>query len=171
MVSRVLKLLCVFFSVLTVILCGCGKTAADKKEICADFQGNFCADYRGMTVDGTIVNTRQGVCAIDITSPETLSGLSLQFKSGETVLSRDGAKATADEAYLPSVSFPSVIREALAEIAAGNYTADKSPNAFLLPLSCGECMLTVDENALLQSMEIGGADCRVRFSGCEKLGG
>lgn len=171
MVTRVLKLLCVFFVSLTVMLCGCGKNADSKVEICADFQASFSADYRGLALAGTIVNTRQGVCAVDITAPETLNGLSLQYKSGETVIARDGVKATADEAYLPHESFPSILREILTEIAAGNYTAQEEKGTYSLSLSCGECILTTDLGNLPQAAEVSVADCRIRFSDCEKLGG
>ena len=166
MVTRVLKLLCVFFLSLTVMLCGCGKNSG--ATLYADFKADFSAQYKGMTLKGEIVNTRQGVESLDISSPETLSGLSLSYRDGEIKLGRGEAAATADEGYLPVQSFPSLLREILSNIASGNYS-EKENKTYSQSLSVGECVFTVDENGLPQSIKA-GTDFSVRFSNLKKTG-
>ena len=166
MVTKVLKLLCVFFLSVTVMLCGCGKNSG--ATLCADFRADFTAHYKGLTLAGQIVNTRQGVESLDIDSPDTLSGLSLSYRSGDIKLNRGDAAATADESYLPGRSFPSLLREILANIAAGNYSI-KENNTYSQSVSCGECVFTVDENGLPQSIEA-GKDFSVKFINLKKTG-
>lgn len=166
MVTRLLKLLCVFFLSLTVMLCGCGKNVG--APLCADFKADFTASYRGLTLSGQIVNTRQGVASLDITSPKTLSGLSVRYRDGEIKLNRGDAAATADEGYLPGQSFPSLMREILKNIADGNYSV-KEKNTYIQSLSCGECTVTSDENGLPLTV-YAGTDFALEFSNLKKTG-
>ena len=166
--ARIVKLLCVFFATLSVLLCGCGRGARNKPELCADFKADFSADYKGMAVKGSLSTTHQGVCVIDISSPETLSGLQVRRKSGEVAISRGAIQATADEGYLPEAGFPSVLYEIFTSVAAKDYSAAED-NTYALNLSCGGCKLTVDSDFLIQSAEIPGC-CKVRFSNSEKIG-
>ena len=166
--AKIVKLLCVFFATLSVLFCGCGRGEKKKTELCADFQADFSAEYKGMTVEGSLSTTHQGVCVIEITSPETLSGLQMRCKSGEIALSRGAIQATADEGYLPESSLPSVLRELFTSVAAKDYIA-AAGNTYELTLSCGDCKLTANGDQLIQTAEIPGC-CTVRFSNCEKIG-
>ncbi len=166
--AKIVKLLCVFFATLTVLLCGCGGGEKEKPELCADFKANFSADFKGLTVEGSLNTTRQGVCVIDVSSPETLGGLQVRYKSGEVALSRGAVQATADEGYLPESGLPQVLRELFTSIAAKDYSAGED-GAFTLSLSCGDCKLTADSELLPQTAEIPGC-CTVQFSDCEKIG-
>lgn len=168
MVAKMLKLLCVFFSVLTVLLCGCGKH--HPVLLCADFKADFVAKYKGMSLSGQLTHTRQGVCSIDIRSPDTLRGLSLRSRSGELILSQGSAAATADEGYLPAGSFPSLMGEILGNIAAGRYT-EREKNTFSQSLSCGECLFTADDSGVPLTVEATDAVLTVTFSNGEKIGG
>ena len=163
-----MKLLCVFFATLSVLLCGCGGGEKEKAELCADFQADFSADYKGLTVKGSLSATHQGLCVMNVSSPETLSGLQIRCKSGEVAVSRGAVQATADEGYLPESSLPSVIRELFKAVATRQYTA-AGDNTYSLTLSCGDCKLTADGDFLLQTAEIPGC-CKVQFYNCEKIG-
>lgn len=166
--ARIVKLLCVFFATLSVLLCGCERGEREKPELCADLTADFSADYNGLTFRGSLSNTRQGVCVIDIQSPETLGGLQVRYKSGEVALSRGALQATADEGYLPECGLPSVLREIFSVVAAKDYTVSED-GTYELSLSCGECKLTADGDFLPKTAEIPGC-CTVKFSNCEKIG-
>lgn len=166
--ARIVKLLCVFFATLSVLLCGCGRGERNKPELCADFKADFSVDYKGMIVKGSLSTTHQGVCVIDISSPETISGLQVCCKSGEVALSRGVIQATADEGYLPAAGLPSVLYEIFTSVAAKNYSAAED-NTYELTLSCGDCKLRADGDYFLKTAEIPGC-CTVQFSNCEKIG-
>ena len=104
MAAKILKLLCVFFSVLTVLLCGCEHNK-HTSAVKTDFSADFSAEYRGLKLSGSLVNTRQGYCAIELSAPKTLEGLSVTRQDNELSIARGGVKATADESYLPSSLF------------------------------------------------------------------
>ena len=164
MAARILKLLCVFFSVLTVLLCGCEH---DKKSnaVNTDFIADFKAHYRGMELSGTLINNRRGYCAIELSSPETLDGLSVSYSGNELALSRSGVKATADEAYLPNDSFCSILHQILKNTPNGS---GSSP--IKLDLSCGNADLTVDNNGLPKEASAQSLDFSITFSNAKATG-
>ncbi len=109
MANRVLNALCVFF-ILPVILCGCGK---DRESVVTDFTADFTAEYRAMSLSGKLTSDRRGLFNIEITSPDTLGGIGINIKNGVTELKKGELSCTADEAYLPQSSFPSLMKTAL----------------------------------------------------------
>lgn len=163
MAARVLKLLCVLFSVLAVLACGCGKHNGQKETVNTDFSADFSADYRGLPLQGTLFSTHQGVCVIDLLAPETLGGLGFHYKDNTLEISRGGMKATADEAYLPGEGFPSLLHEALQKAASGDYVPAQEEHTYKLLLKAGEGLLTVDNNGFPQRFAVDSADCAVRF--------
>ena len=110
MAIKVLKLLCAVLATAAVLLCGCTKrNAPNPPEL--HFQADFTADYHGIHPAGSLTRTRQGVCTMTFTAPQTLAGLQICCKDGEIALSREEAAATADEPYLPDDSFPMIVSE------------------------------------------------------------
>jgi hypothetical protein len=107
MTKRVLTALCVFFFIL---LCGCGTTG---KSAVTDFAADFTADYRELELSGKISADRRGIVNIEIKTPDTLNGIKIVYKNGETELKRDSLSCTADEAYIPETGFPSLLKSAL----------------------------------------------------------
>lgn len=164
MAARILKLLCVFFSVLTVLLCGCERDR-NSNAVNTDFSADFRAQYRGMELSGSLINTRQGYCAIELSSPETLNGLSVSYSGNELALSRSGVKATADETYLPSDSFCSILHEILKAAAES-----KGDSPVKLELPCGEADLTVDENGLPKEASMLSQEFSITFSNGKATG-
>lgn len=164
MAAKILKLLCVFFSVLTVLLCGC-EHDKNSNEVNTDFSADFKAHYRGMELSGTLTNTRQSYCAIELNSPETLDGLSVSYIGGELALSRSIVKATADEAFLPSDSFCSILHEILKAAPNGS---GSSPIKLELP--CGNADLTVDDNGLPKEASAQSLDFSITFSNAKATG-
>ena len=152
---------------LTVLLCGCGKTGSEKADVCADFQADFTADYRGLKLGGSLISTRQGVCSVTLTAPKSLSGLTAGYKDGEIALLREHVKATADEAYLPDDSFFSLLRGVLRAVGEGKAQACK--NGCALDLPQGQVSLTLGDNRLLRSAKLPDADFSVEFFNCRQL--
>ena len=155
-----LKLLCVLFSVLTVLLCGCTGRAETGDAAALDFQADFSAEYRGMSLAGSVSNIRQGVCTLTFTYPETLEGLQISSKGGGLIMRRGDAAATADEGYLPENSFPSLFFALLREAAR------QEPSEITLP--SGRAALVTDEKGLPAKAEIPSEDTEITFSGSKK---
>ena len=72
-----------------------------------------------MKLKGSVVSNRQGVIGINITSPDTIAGISVNYKDGEAELKRDSLICSADEAYLPSSSFPNLLKNILRGVSDG----------------------------------------------------
>ena len=143
MAAKILKLLCVFFSVLTVLLCGCEHNK-HTSAVKTDFSADFSAEYRGLKLSGSLVNTRQGYCAIELSAPKTLEGLSVTRQDNELSIARGGVKATADESYLPSDSFYTVLHDIFEAASDGSGTPNGDKKVKLaLPL--GEATIELDD--------------------------
>ena len=99
------------FSVLAVLACGCGKHEGQKCDVKTDFSADFTAEYRGLSLKGNVLSTRQGVCVIGLKQPETLDGVEFCYRDNELEIRCDGMKASADEAYLPDAGFPSLLHK------------------------------------------------------------
>lgn len=165
MLSKVLKLLCVFFSVLAVLLCGCSEKNAAPSPPVLRFRADFSADYRGLRPCGSLDRTRQGICALTFHAPETLNGLLIRQQSGVLTMQYDSAAATADEPYLPAESFPSQLFALLTAAEQGSlHTTDGITYTVTMP--GGEGKLTVDDRRLPQSAVLPD-NSSVRFSNAE----
>ncbi len=124
MARKVICALCVFF-IFTAVLCGCGSGSG--KTAVTDFSADFTAVYREMNLSGTIIADRHGLLSVALDSPETLGGVNISYKNGETELRREDLICTADEGYLPEKSFPRLIKNALSALNSevngeGKYT-------------------------------------------------
>ena len=109
--QKVLSALYVFIFLFLFTLCGCQSSSVQKqKSLVTDFSADFCAEYNDMKLKGSVVSNRQGVIGINITSPDTIAGISVNYKDGEAELKRDSLICSADEAYLPSSSFPNLLK-------------------------------------------------------------
>ena len=168
MAERILKLVSILLAAVTVMLCGCAKRSAPDAAVTLNFQADFTADYRGMRLGGSVTNTRQGLYTLQFTTPPTLEGLHIRSEDGVISLRRDEALATADEPYLPSDSFPSLLQALLCAAARGE-TTEENKNELAVRLPCGEATLTVDDRRLPKSAAVPGSDCVITFLRAEPL--
>lgn len=122
MCKKFLKILCVFLVLPIFILSGCNDGEKIDCNLITDFSAVFQATYRNSEYKGKISTNRQGVLSIEITYPQTLDGLGVRYYSGEMHLSRENLDSSADEAYLPDTSFPSVLKSVFDGINRGNTT-------------------------------------------------
>ena len=169
MVDRVLKMLCVIFSCAVVMLCGCNKNTGETEKVQTDFKAAFTADYEGLSLKGELTNTRQGMTNLRFSAPDTLDELCLDYKGGEITIARGSIKCTADEAYLPDSSFPSVLRAFFANIALGDFMAE-GDHTYSMQLGGEICVFTVDESGIPVNMSLPDRGTEVRFSNSEKIG-
>lgn len=166
MTKRVLKTLYVFSFLLIMLFSGCqaeGKPA----DIVTDFSAKFTSSYRDAEYSGSISANRQDVAYIIISSPEELDGISFGYKNGELEMSRENLICSADEAYLPQKSFPSLVKTILDGISQGRASlSSKSDSIYTynLKTDSGNCVITTDRDGKITGAEIKNAELNIEFS-------
>ena len=166
MTAKILNRLYVIIFSLSLLFSGCSKDTTEK-SIVTDFTASFSSQYRGLELKGKIGTARQGITNITITSPETLKGLSVCYKNSEMEISQENLICSADEAYIPNNSFPSVVKEILSSVAKGNAKiSSKSENSstYSLKTAYGGCALSVDNKGLMTQIKCSNIDFEITFS-------
>lgn len=172
MAVKVLKKLCVFFLLPIMMLCSCEKVS-DKSEVATDFSADFTAEYRGSEVRGSLSTNRQGVTNIRIDYPETISGISFNYKNSEMEMSRESLICSADEAYLPQRSFPSLVRELCKGIGNGRaefVSQSEGKCTYNLKIDSGNCTINTDTKGKITHAEIKDAELSIEFSDTNVIG-
>ena len=160
MAAKVLNLLCVVFSVLAVLFCGCDKQAR-KGAVKTDFTAAFEGEYRGLSVKGEVTSSRQGFLSLSLQSPETLSGARFCYQDKALSFGQSGFSASADEAVLPCDSFPSLLHEVFRAAASGSYRQEDG--AYRLSVNSGACTLTTDREGYPKALAAPQCSCTLRF--------
>lgn len=166
MTKRVLKTLYVFSFLLIMLFSGC-QAESKPADIVTDFSANFNSSYRDAEYSGSISANRQGVAYISISSPEELDGISFGYKNGELEMSRENLICSADEAYLPQKSFPSLVKSILDGISQGRASlSSKSDSIYTYNLKndSGNCVITTDKDGKITGAEIKNAELNIEFS-------
>ena len=161
---KIKKLLCVVV-VLAVFATGCS-TEGGKKPVINQFTADFEADYKDMTVRGEVVATVHGYTKINITYPETAEGLNVAYKNSELELGMKSLLSTADEAYLPQESLPSVLHNvvnSLSEVTEEGIQSEKKITTYSAQLTQGRCVMKIDEYGFLIQAEIKEQDVVLNF--------
>lgn len=173
--AKVLKTLCVFFIVsifVISVLGGCMGENAEQNTIASNFKADFDAEYRDMKISGSIVAGRQGIVNINITSPPTLDGLQINYKNSCIEIGRESLLCTADEPYLPSDSFPAVVKTLLSEINNGKAElSSKSENSrfFKLTAPNGEWTIETDSDGAPVCAQTNSLEFCIHFQNTEVL--
>ncbi len=169
MTKSVLKALYAFSFLLIFLFGGCqGKN--EPADIVTNFSAKFTSDYRDAEYSGNISTNRQGVAYISISSTEELDGLSFEYKNGELEMSRESLICSADEAYLPQKSFPSLVKLILDGISQGRTNlSSQSDNVctYNLKTDSGNCVIVTDKDGKIISAEIKNAELKIEFSEIE----
>lgn len=166
MTKRVLKALYVFSFLLILLFGGC-QAESKPADIVTDFSANFKASYRNAEYSGSISTNRQGVAYISISSPEELDGISFGYKNGELEMSRENLICSADEAYLPQKSFPSLVKSILDGISQGRARLSNQSDSvctYNLKTDSGDCVITTDKDGEIMGAEIKNAELKIEFS-------
>ena len=165
MCRRFLKILCVFFVLTIFVLSGCHSVEKKEDNLKTDFSADFSAEYREGEYKGRLSTNRQGVLSNEITYPQTIEGLSVRYYSGEMHIARENLDSSADEAYLPDTSFPSVIKSVFDGINGGRTTlvsvSDEECER-TLQLSTGNAIIKCRDNIAVQ-VEIKEIDFCIYF--------
>lgn len=166
MTKRVLKTLYVFSFLLILLFSGC-QDESKPADIVTDFSAKFNSSYRDAEYSGSISANRQGVAYISISSPEELDGISFGYKNGELEMSRENLICSADEAYLPQKSFPSLVKSILDGVSQGRAslsTQSDSIYTYNLKTNSGNCVITTDRDGKIMGAEIKNAELNIEFS-------
>lgn len=171
MTYKFLTALCVFFLLPIFVLTGCGEQQqnhkfAESADLTADFSSDFTARYKDMELKGHISSSRQKMINVQITSPPSLSGLEFGYKSSEMHIKRDDMICSADEAYIPQGSFPSIIKEVFSGIADGRAVQKKRDSGvatYELKTSQGSATIMADNQGKPRKFIIDGCGLEVEF--------
>ena len=166
MTAKILNRLYVIIFSLSLLFSGCSQGNTEK-SIVTDFTTSFTSQYRGLELKGKIGTARQGITNITITSPETLKGLSVCYKNSEMEISQENLICSADEAYIPKKSFPSIVKEILNSVAKGNAKiSSKNDNGstYSLKTAYGGCALRVDKEGYITQINCIDIDFEIKFS-------
>lgn len=167
-VHKALKSLYILIFALVFLFCGCQNGGQSKsKSLGTDFSADFCAEYHGLEVGGSVTANRQGVIGINISSPQTIEGISVSYKNGDVELRRDSMICSADEAYLPDTSFPSLLKDILDGISDGRAvltTENSDCDCYNLKIENEPCIITADKNGRIINAKITNNDLYIEFS-------
>jgi hypothetical protein len=167
MAEKLLKTVCVFFILPIFILSGCNEGKADfVPEIKTNFSAEFEAEYNESIFKGNVSSNRQKVATINITYPETISGIKISYRSSEMKLCREELVCSADEAYLPETSLPRVIKsifDGIIDSRAVLTNIDGNVATYTLTLPTGTATLKA-ENSLLTQAQINDINLTINFS-------
>lgn len=153
MCKKFLKILCVFFVLSVFVISGCDDAEKNESNIKTDFSADFNATYKNEEYKGRVSANRQGVLNIEITYPQTLEGLNVRYYSGEMHIARENLDSSADEAYLPGTSFPSVLKSVFDGINGGRTTIvsiDEEECERTLQVPTGSAVIICRENIVRQ---------------------
>lgn len=166
MTKRFFITLYVFYFLLILLFSGC-QTESEPADIVTDFSAKFTSSYRDVEYSGSISANRQGVVYISISSPEELDGLFFEYKNGELEMSRENLICSADEAYLPQKSFPSLVKSVLDGISQGRASLSSKSDSictYNLNTDSGNCVITTDNDEKITGAEIKNAELKIEFS-------
>ena len=171
MTDRVMKTLCVLFLLPVFLLCSCSAESGDNKQVNSRFSADFQAEYKEMTIKGSLSSAGRGVMNLNVAYPQTLSGLNVNYKNSEMLICRDSLECSADEAYLPSDSFPNTVYLILTGIADGRqeFESKNEYNTYNLKTSLGNCIISVDEQGNIVKAEISKTKFSITFSNVKAI--
>ena len=152
------------------MLCSCSDLS-ETPEVCKDFSADFTATYKENEYKGTVALSRQGLVDINITYPETISGLSVSYRRSYLQISREELICTADEVYLPEMSFPNVLKSILRGIEENKMSfvaKNEESTTYNLTLPIGALTIKIDDEKLL-SAEMKNPDLFIEFSNVKPL--
>lgn len=159
MAYRVLKSLCVLFFLPIFVLCGC-ESKEETKQLITNFTSDFVAKFNDITIKGSLSVGRQGVINMSITYPDSLKNLNLSYKNSEVHITLDGLECSADEAYLPSSGFTSVLNSVLRK-AVG--LPLNNNNNYIIDLDNIKYKLSADSNGMITKIVSENDDFSIQF--------
>lgn len=165
MKKRFINVLCLLVIFMMFVFFGCSQAQTQLQSISSDFSADFIAQFKNDTYTGRVSCTRQGLITITVKTPETLSGLSVKYNNSQLQLCEDNLVCSADEAYLPETSFPSILKSVLDAVRNGRYTlvgTDDNESTYSLLTDAGSCMMKTEEN-YLKAVSVNDTEFNIEF--------
>lgn len=141
-----------------VCLCSCGASPRGIIPV-TEFTADFAGSFNGVPVGGTVSSRPPNLLDISFTSPDSMENFSARIKGSTLTLKRGELVCTADEAYLPCGSLPSLLRGCLKEAA----NAQASPDG-VISVSYGGSTYTLTTDPDGRLLTIDGGSVHLAFS-------
>ena len=148
-----------------IIFCSCNQV--EKANLLTSFSANFTAEYNSMNISGNVTTNNEAVTNISITSPETISGLNINYKGSEMQISRETLICSADEAYLPQESFPSILKSILKAVSEGRtslISQEDNSSTYSVNTNLGNCEIKADKGGNIKQASIREYKFRIMFT-------
>ena len=161
-----MKTLYVLFLFPLILLCSCSNSQ-DSKTIVSTFTANYTAEYNGLELSGCVTANNESVTNISFDSPETISGLNVNYKGSQMQISRESLICSADEAYIPQNSFPSTLKSILKAVSDGRadfISESELENTYVLDTVSGECELKTDKDGYIKQAYIKECEFKIIFT-------
>lgn len=143
------------------LLTGCKGSAP--KPPAVGFSSDFSGSFNSLGVSGRMSVGSGGLMSLRIDEPDTVSGLEFVYKDGCVSLREDEAACTADEAYLPSGSLPSMLRAAAGAIAEGSYKIQSEADEKVTYVLNNEFDLIADREGKYLNLKSSGGELEIDF--------
>ncbi len=112
--KRVAVVLCaVWLAGLTLL--GCGKKVSTAKPVTTGFSCDVSAQFRGMTVKGTLTRQTDGVLRVQLTEPPTLRDVAVSWDGQMMTMALGGVNIPVDAAKVPQGA---LVRQVLSALTA-----------------------------------------------------
>ena len=151
--------LCAFGGV--CVLTGCAGSAP--KPPAAKFSSDFSGSFNSLGISGRMNVGSGGLMSLRIDEPNTISGLEIIYKDGCVSLSENEAVCTADEAYLPSGSLPSMLKAAAGSIAEGRFEMQRETDETVTYVLDDDFVLVADREGRYLSLKSSGKGLELDF--------
>lgn len=170
MAKKICSALCVIVMLFTIS--GCAKDRKAENRLVTDFTAEFSAEYKDMSLGGSITVAGQGIMNIKITSPETISGLEVTYKNSQILIALGTLECSADEAYLPQGSFPQLVNSVMQGIYNGRYVLSgesENEKKYSLKISGGNAVIRADEKNFITEIEVGDCDFKISLKNVKEI--
>lgn len=150
-----LRAVALMSAVSLIFLCGCSVKADTILPITSNFTADVQIEYEDVTCLGNIEFVGTNDFTVNITSPESLNGLTVDFNTGETNVSYKGLNCTG----IYDFSAVSMLEEALTELEL-NEKIDYKDGKFV----CDKFTLQTDDKGFIKSIEFNEISLKIFLS-------
>ncbi len=157
------KILLVLLLIMALVMAGCGEKK-EVKPVTDGLQCDISVSYNGMQIKGRLQKPKDGTCAIKITDPPALAGVTMSFTEKGVKLGYLGLSYTLSADALPETGFGQILVNTLNNAKTG-LSGTKSGDEYILKGSgeTGSFTLTVDQNALPKKLSVPSAGFEADF--------
>lgn len=150
-----LRTVALMSAVSIVLFCGCSAKAEPVLPITSNFTADVQIEYEDVTCSGNIEFSGTNDFTVNITSPDSLNGLTVDYNTGETNISYKGLNCTG----IYDFSAVSMLENALTEMECYE-NIEYIDGKFV----CDRFALQTDENGFITSIEFMNIDLKIILS-------